>query len=143
MYASVATHPDITHAISALSRFLDNPGSTHWEAVKRVFHYLAGTKHFALTYEGERRDLIGYTDADGASEEHRHAISRHTFLIDGGAISWYSRKQEIVTLSTAEAEYVTAMHAAKYPRVLVSLTMSHLLILQAILPGAGSTIRCK
>ena len=113
MYASVATRPDITHAVSALSRFLDNPGSTHWEAVKRVFRYLAGTRTFALTYGGETQDLIGYTDADGASEEHRHAISGYAFLIDGGAISWYSRKQEIVTLSTAEAEYVATTHAAK------------------------------
>ena len=50
MYASVATHPDITHALSALSRFLDNPGSIHWKAVKRVVRYMAGTKHFALTH---------------------------------------------------------------------------------------------
>ena len=113
MYASVATRPDITHAVSALSRFLDNPGSIHWEAVKRVFRYLAGTRTLALTYGAERHDLTGYTDADGASEEHRHAISGFTFIIDGGAISWYSRKQEIVTLSTAEAEYVAATHAAK------------------------------
>jgi hypothetical protein len=113
MYASVATRPDITHAISALSHYLDNPGLIHWEAVKRVFCYLAGTRDFALTYGGELYDLTGYTDADGASEEHRHAISGYAFLIDGGAVSWYSRKQEIVTLSTAEAEYVAATHAAK------------------------------
>ena len=113
MYASVATRPDITHAVSALSRFLDNPGQIHWEAVKRVFRYLAGTKDFTLIYGREQHDLIGYTDADGASEEHRHAISGYAFLIDGGAVSWYSRKQEIVTLSTAEAEYVAATHASK------------------------------
>jgi len=52
-------------------------------------------------------------DADGAMQEHRHAISGNAFLIDGGAIFWSSRKQELVTLSTAEAEYVAAMHTAK------------------------------
>jgi hypothetical protein len=62
MYVSVITRPDITHAISALSRFLDNPGSIHWEAVKRVSHYLAGTRDFALTCGRERHDLTGYTD---------------------------------------------------------------------------------
>ena len=113
MYASVATRPDISHAVSTLSRFLNNPGPIHWEAVKRVFRYLAGTRDLALTYGGERHDLLGYTDADGTSEEHRHAISGYAFLFDGGAISWLSRKQEIVTLSTAEAEYVAATHAAK------------------------------
>jgi hypothetical protein len=113
MYASVAMRPDITFAVSTLSQFLENPGEAHWEAVKRVFRYLSGTKALALTYGGERHDLVGYTDADGASQEHRHAISGHAFLIDGGAVSWSSRKQELVTLSTAEAEYVAMTHAAK------------------------------
>ena len=52
-------------------------------------------------------------DADGASQEHRRAISGYAFIIDGGAISWSSRKQELVTLSTTEAEYVASTHAAK------------------------------
>ena len=113
MYASVATRPDITYSVSALSRFLDNPGTIHWEAAKRVFRYLAGTRDLTLTYGEERHELLGYTDANGASHEHRHAISGLTYLIDGGAISWQSRKQELVTLSTAEAKYVAATHAAK------------------------------
>ena len=113
MYAAVATRPDITFAVSALSQFLENPGEVHWQAVKRVFRYLAGTKTHALTYGNEHHDLIGFTNADGASQEHRHAISGFAFLIDGAAISWASRKQELVTLSTAEAEYVAATHAAK------------------------------
>lgn len=113
MYAAVATRPDITFAVNTLSQFLNNPGELHWQAVKRVFRYLAGTKTFTLTYGNERHALLGYTDADGASQFHRHAISGYAFIIDGGAISWASRKQEIVTLSTAESEYVAATHAAK------------------------------
>jgi hypothetical protein len=113
MYVAVATRPDIAFAVSALSQFLSNPGRAHWEAVKRVFKYLSGTKTLELTYGGERHGLEGYTDADGATQEHRHAMSGYAFLIDGGAVSWSSRKQELVTLSTAEAEYVAATHAAK------------------------------
>jgi hypothetical protein len=113
MYASVATRPDITFAVSTLSQFLENPGEAHWEAAKRVFRYLSGTRDLALTYGGEKHELLGFTDADGASQDHRRAISGHAFLIDGGAVSWSSRKQELVTLSTAEAEYVAATHAAK------------------------------
>ena len=113
MYASVATRPDISFAVSTLSQFLNNPGHAHWEAVKRIFRYLSGTRDYELTYGVERHDLLGYTDADGAVQEHRHAISGNVFLLDGGAISWSSRKQELVTLSTAEAEYVAATHAAK------------------------------
>ena len=113
MYASVATRPDISFAVAALSQFLDNPGEVHWEAVKRVMRYLSGTKDFMLTYGDEHHDLLGYSDADGATQEHRHAISGYAFLIDGGVVSWSSRKQELITLSTAEAEYVAATHAAK------------------------------
>ena len=113
MYASVATCPDIMFTVSTLSQFLENPGIAHWEVVKRTFRYLSGTKAYQLTYGAESNDLIGYTDADGANQEHRRAISGNVFLIDGGVVSWSSRKQELVTLSTAEAEYVAATHTAK------------------------------
>ena len=113
MYAAIGTRPDIAFAVSTLSQFLENPGEVHWEGVKRIFRYLLGTKNWRLTYGGEQSDLVGYTDADGASQPHRRAISGYAFLIDGGAVSWGSRKQELVTLSTAEAEYVAATHAAK------------------------------
>ena len=113
MYAAVATRPDIAFSVSVLSCFLENPGEVHWEAVKRIFHYLAGTRDHALTYGAEQHDLIGYTDADGASQEHCCTISGYAFLIDGGAVSWSLCKQELVTLSTVEAEYVAATHAAK------------------------------
>ena len=113
MYASVATRLDIAFAVSTLSQFLDNPGEAHWEVVKRIFQYLSSTRDYTLTYGGEWHDLVGYTDADRASQDHRQAISGYAFLIDSGAISWSSRKQELVTLSTAEAEYVAAMHTAK------------------------------
>ena len=113
MYTSVATYPDIPFAVSTLSQFLENLGEVHWEAMKHIFWYLSGTQHYALTYGGERHDLVGYMDADGALQNHHQAISGHAFLIDSSAISWSSCKQELVTLSTAEAEYVTATHAAK------------------------------
>ena len=113
MYAAIATRPDITFAVSSLSRFLNDPGDAHWEAVKRIFRYLIGTKDLKLTFGGERHDLEGFTDADGGTQEDRRAISGYCFLVDGGAVSWTAKKQELVTLSTAEAEYVAATHAAK------------------------------
>ena len=110
MYASVATRPDIAFAVSALSQFLrvDNPGPVHRDAVKRISRYLAGTKDLALMYGGEWHDLIGYTDADGASQGHRKAMSGSTFLIDSSTISWSSRKQELMA----------ATHAAKEGRLI-------------------------
>ena len=76
--------------MSTLLQFLENPGEAHWKGVKRIFRYLLGMKDLQLTYGGERKDLEGYTDADGSSQEHCCAISRHAFLIDGGAVSWSS-----------------------------------------------------
>jgi hypothetical protein len=113
MYVAIATHPDISFAVSCLSQFLENLGEVHWQAVKWVFHYLVGMWDQALTYGTKQHNLHGYTDTDGASQEHRHAISGYTFIIDSGAVSWSSRKQELVMLSTAEAKYVAAMHTAK------------------------------
>jgi hypothetical protein len=113
MYAALATRPDISFAVSLLSRFSSNPGRAHWEAVKRVYRYLIGSRDLWLTYGGEPRSLVGFGDADGSMAEDRHAISGYAFLIDGGAVSWSSRRQEIVSLSTTESEYVAATHAAK------------------------------
>jgi hypothetical protein len=113
MYASIATRPNISFVVTALSQFLDNPGDVHWEAVKGILCYLSGTKNYTLTYGNERHDLLGYSDADGMTQEHRHAISGYTFLIDSGVVSWSFQKQELITLSTAEAEYVAVTHAAK------------------------------
>lgn len=90
-----------------------NPGRAHWEAVKRVFRYLAGTKTLRLTYGAVSLDLVGYTDADGSMHEDRKAISGYAFLIDGGAVSWASKRQEIISLSTTESEYVAITHASK------------------------------
>ena len=113
MYAAMGTRPDIAFATSTVAQFCDNPGWVHWEAVKRIFRYLLGTKKLELVYGGESRGIVGYVDADGASQEHRRAISGYVFMVDGGAVSWSSKKQELVTLSTTEAEYVAQTHAAK------------------------------
>ena len=96
-----------------LAQFTENPGLAHWKALKRVYCYLVGTKKWSLTYGTEQKGLIGYADTDGVLQEHHHAILGHAFLIDGGAISWVSRKQELVMLSTTEAEYIAATHAVK------------------------------
>ena len=66
-----------------------------------------------MVYRGERKDPIGFVDMDGASQEHRHMISGYMFMVDGGAVLWLSKKQELVTLLTTEAEYMAATHTAK------------------------------
>jgi transposase InsO family protein len=112
-WVALATRPDIAFAVSTVARFSANPGMAHWNAVKRVFRYLAGTCDLWLTYSEARRTLVGYADADGSMSEDRRAITGYAFLIDGGAVSWSSKKQEIISLSTTESEYVAATHGMK------------------------------
>jgi hypothetical protein len=120
-WAVLATCPDIVFAVSTITHFAVNPGPAHWEAVKRIYRYLAGMRELWLSYGETWCALAGYTDADGSMAEDHCAISGYAFLIDGGAVSWSSKHQEIVSLSTTESEYVTAMHGMKEALWLQSL----------------------
>ena len=113
MYVSVMTRPDITFAVSTLSQYLETPHSTHLKAVTRVFRYLLGTKGIQLVLGGSQCKITGYSDADWASHLHRHSISGFVYFIGGGIVSWSSKKQPIVTLSSTEAEYVALTHSSK------------------------------
>lgn len=106
MYAATGTRPDIAFAVSTMAQFTQNPAWIHWEAVKWIFCYLLGTKNLHLIYGDNSQGLVGYVDADGASQDHRRAISGYVFLVDSGAVSWSSKKQELVTLLTTEVEYI-------------------------------------
>ena len=113
MYAALGTCPDIAFVVQTVSQFSTKPGPAHWEAVKRIFRYLKGTTELWLSYGMKKMELTGYSDADGNMAEDRHAISGYAFLIHGGTISWSAKRQDIIALSTTEAEYVAITHAAK------------------------------
>ena len=120
-WAILAMQPDIAFAVSMVARFASNPGLAHWEAVKRIFHYLFGTCDLWFTYGETSMPLEGYTDADGSMAKDCHTIPGYAFLIDGGAILWSSKQQEIVSLSTTKSDYVVAMHGSKEALWLYSL----------------------
>eukprot|EP00253_Pinus_taeda_P020128 PITA_20128 len=105
-----ATRPDIIHVVILLSRFMERPKEAHWQATKRILSYVKGTKRFGILYTtSECSNLIGYTDSDWAgSVVDRKSTSGYVFHIGSGAISWASKKQPIVVLSTTKAEYVVA-----------------------------------
>ena len=114
MYCMVCTRPDIAHAVSTVSRFLSNPGNEHWEAVKWIFKYLRGTSKLCLSFGGSKPVLEGFTDADMAGDlDGRKSTSGFLFTFAGGAVSWQSKLQKCVALSTTEAEYIAATEAAK------------------------------
>jgi len=106
------TRPDIAFAVSLLSQHLKAPRTTHLKAAKRVLSYLLGTKHLQLVLGGNS-SVVGYSDADWASQRHRHSMSGFAFFVGLGAISWSAKKQPIITLSSTEAEYVALTHASK------------------------------
>lgn len=93
---------------------MENPTELHLQAAKRVFRYLKGTIDFGVFYKkGGNEELIAYTDSDYAGDlEDRKSTSGYVFLMSSGAVSWSSKKQPIVTLSTTEAEFIAAASCA-------------------------------
>jgi hypothetical protein len=135
-YVSMTTRPDITHAVSQLSRHLNNFDETHWRAAKKVLRYLKGTKDIGIHYskDGESlpstycqyryngpsadevvgRVITCFADADfGGSKLDRRSNSGNVNMYAGGAISWFSKVQPTVALSTLEAEYMSMSRAAQ------------------------------
>jgi hypothetical protein len=112
MYLASATRPDISFAVSKLSRFVSNPGDVHWHALERVLRYLKGTASYGIHYTGYPRVLEGYSDSNWISDaDETKATSGYLFTLGGGAVSWKSCKQTILTRSTMEAE-LTALDTA-------------------------------
>jgi len=116
LYLSVCTRPDIAFAVGVLSKFMANPTTAHWHAAKAVLRYVAGSIGTGITYGGGGTggDAHGYCDADYAGDmDTRRSTTAYVFLINGGAVSWASRRQATVAASTTEAEYMAAAAAAK------------------------------
>jgi hypothetical protein len=113
LWPVMISRPDATFPVSVLSQFIQNPGRTHWEALQRVIVYLNSTKDLWLTFGGRTTSLEGYCDADWAGQKDRHSISGYSFHLGQGAVTWSSKKQYIIALSSTEAEYIAQTHAAK------------------------------
>jgi hypothetical protein len=113
LYLSVCTRPDISQAVGALARFVSAPQKEHWDAARALLRYVRGTSSFGIWY-GFKRGLHGWCDADYAGDlVTRRSTTGFVFTLNGGAVSWSSRLQPTVAVSTAEAEYMSAASAAK------------------------------
>jgi hypothetical protein len=108
------TRPDICFAVNTLSQFLIEPMRVHLVVAKHVMRYLKGTIDYGLSYDGDHDfTLSGYTDADWAgSVSNRKRTSGCCFSLGSTMISWQSRKQSSISLSTVEAEYIAACSAS-------------------------------
>ena len=115
MYAMTCTRPDVSFALSMVSRFQGNPGESHWTAVKNILKYLRRTKDLLLVYGGkDELRVTGYTDASFQTDrDNSRSQSGWVFVMNGGAVTWKSSKQDTVADSTCESEYIAASESAK------------------------------
>uniref|UniRef100_A0A2N9HY47 Integrase catalytic domain-containing protein n=1 Tax=Fagus sylvatica TaxID=28930 RepID=A0A2N9HY47_FAGSY len=117
------TRPDISYAVSVMSRYMQNPKKPHLEAVRRILRYVKSTIDYGLLYKkGEDCKLVGYCDADYAGDhDTRRSTTGYVFKLGSGTISWCSKRQPTVSLSTTEAEYRAAAMAAQESTWLMQL----------------------
>ena len=87
MYAMVCTRPDISQAVFVVSRYMANPGKTHWEVVKRILLYLKGTINTGLSFGGGTCQVSGYVDSDYAGDlDRRRSTTGYVFKIHGAQL---------------------------------------------------------
>ncbi|XP_062080405.1 secreted RxLR effector protein 161-like [Humulus lupulus] len=116
MYSMISTRPDIAYAVSVLSRYMENPGEEHWKGVKWLLRYLKETSNLGLKFDktGLKTHLEGYVDADYASNrDTRKSITSYCFQLNGCCISWKVQLQQVVALSTTEAEFMATTEIFK------------------------------
>jgi transposase len=107
MYAITQTRPDLAFPVAYLARYMQKPSNTHIKAVKGIFKYLKQTKNLSITYNGQiKPELFGYCDSDFAGDyTTRKSTYGCLYMLNNGCISWKSKRQSTIALSTIEAEF--------------------------------------
>jgi hypothetical protein len=155
-YLMRTTRPDIAFAISVVNRYLQNPGPSHWNAVKRILRYLKGTSNYELriapldlssqitaadrttNIEGHAK-LTGNVDADWAGDvEHQKSTSGYGFFLGSSLVSWSAKAQSQVATSSTHAEYIAAYHATTE----CLWTRTYLINLGLLQKGSATTLYC-
>lgn len=114
MYLAIGTRPDIAYTVGMLSQFNSCHNKSHWITAKRTLRYLKGTINLNLVFRKDNEKLTGFVDADwGGCVIDRRSYTGSTFILSGASVSWESKKQRTVALSSTEAEYMALTNAAK------------------------------
>ena len=130
MHLLLCTRPDISFPVGVLSKFLSYPTNEHWTSAKRILRYLLGTMDMSLVFNREDNlSIVGYCDADWASSFDRKSTTGYCIFVGGNSVSWKSKKQSVVALSSTESEIIAATE-----------TIRELLWIQNIITGLGISI---
>ncbi|XP_039687828.1 secreted RxLR effector protein 161-like [Medicago truncatula] len=117
MYGMVCSRPDLSYAISVISRFMANLGQVHWQALKWVLRYLNESLKGCLRYtrsQPGREALEGYVDVDYVGNvDTRISLSGFVFTLFGTLVTWKANQQSVVALSTTQAEYIALVEGVK------------------------------
>jgi len=106
LYLMLSTRPDIAFVVTKMSQFAENPSEEHLSKALYICHYLVGTADYSLTYGRSRDGIIAYADSDWGSAHTRRSNTGYIVLISGTAVSWQSKVQKTIALSSTEAEYM-------------------------------------
>ena len=114
MYLMISTRPDIDNAIIQLSRFMTNWGLAHWQAAIDLLIYVQSTSRLGITYHRGSANLVGYTDSNWAGNvDNARSTTGYIFYLANGPISWKSKEQKTVALSSTESEYMSLTAASQ------------------------------
>lgn len=114
LWLSNGTRPDITFAVNRLSAFMSSPTDVHWKAAQRVLIYARDTSQFSITLGGHNLELSGHSDSDWAEQrEDRRSTTGFIFYLGNSPVSWKSRRQPTIALSSTEAEYMAITDASR------------------------------
>ncbi|UYV80953.1 K02A2.6-like, partial [Cordylochernes scorpioides] len=114
LYLANSSRPDMTFAVTKLAQFCSNPGERHWQAAKHILRYFQATKNVSLIYKRGSDDILAFSDSDWANDiDDRRSTSGSPVTINGCLVSWRSKKQNCVSLSTMESEYIALAQTTK------------------------------
>jgi len=113
-YLVQGTRPDIAFAVGNVSRFNSNHGQVHWTAVKRIFRYLKGTINYSIFFScSNDLELHGFADADWDSDVNSRSCTGYVFMMGTGSVSWLSKRQPMIALSSTKAKYMAMAMATQ------------------------------
>ena len=107
------SHPDLSFVVGRVSHYMQTPHEIHSKAAKRILRYIRGTIQFGIHYSiGGTPFLVGFTDSDWVVDpDDRKYTTGYVFSLGFGPITWDCKKQQALSLSSAEAEYRAAVNA--------------------------------